>query len=83
MISGQSEYATVQSWDNDGDANKKSSIQILIDWLTTEENASKYFGGLDIEGRTSTARKETYHHHIRDLIKNENGKRFFILLFLK
>ena len=71
---GQSDYAAAQSWDNDGKENKRSSIEILIEWITTEENASKYFGGLDIEGKTSATRKEAYHHHIRDIIKNENGE---------
>ena len=55
------------------DTETKSSIDILIDWLTTEENANKYFGGLDIDGKTSATRKEAYHHHIRDIIKKENG----------
>ena len=66
---GQSKYEKAKSWDNDGNENSKSSIEVLVDWITTEENASKYFGGLDIEGKTSATRKEAYHHHIRDLIK--------------
>ena len=69
-----SEYASAQSWDNDGTDTHRSSIDILIGWLTTEENATKYFGGLDTDGRTSSNRKESYHHLIRDLIKNENGE---------
>jgi hypothetical protein len=71
----ESEYAIAQSWDNDGSDTKKSSIDVLINWFTTEENCSRYFGGLDREGRTSTNRKEAYHHHIRDLIEKENGKK--------
>ena len=50
-----------------------SSIEVLIEWLTTEENATNYFGGLDVDGQTNSNRKETYHHQIRDLIKEENG----------
>ena len=73
-VAGQSEYATSLSWDNDGSETQKSSIEVLIGWITTEENASLYFGGLDIEGRTSATRKEAYHHEIRDLIKAENGE---------
>ena len=72
---GESEYSIVQSWDKDGDVDTetKSSIDILIEWLTTEENATKYFGGLDIDGKTSASRKEAYHHLIRDMIMKENG----------
>ena len=69
-----SEYATAASWENDGDEINLSSIQVLINWLTTEENCSKYFGGIDVNGRTSANRKETYHHRIRDMIKDENGE---------
>ena len=70
----ESEYATASSWERDGDDKTESSIQVLINWLTTEENCSKYFGGIDVNGRTSANRKEAYHHHIRDLIRNENGE---------
>ena len=70
----ESEYATISSWDNDGDDTTKSSVAVLIDWMTTEENCSKYFGGLDANGRTSANRKEAYHLYIRDEIKKENGK---------
>ena len=68
-----SEYATTQNWEKDGTSTKMCSIEVLVDWLTTEENCSKYFGGLDANGRTSADRKEAYHHRIRDLIKAENG----------
>jgi hypothetical protein len=44
--------AGVYNWDKDRTEHKKSSIDILIDWLTTEENASKYFGGIDKNGKT-------------------------------
>jgi hypothetical protein len=65
---------TNPNWDKDGSTNTRSSIQILIDWLTTEENATKYFGGLDKDGRTSSDRKESYHNYISEIIKNENGE---------
>ena len=68
-----SEYATNQNWEKDGTSTKMCSIEVLVEWLTTEENCSKYFGGLDANGRTSADRKEAYHHRIRDLIKAENG----------
>ena len=74
----ESEYATSASWETDGDKTKLSSVQVLINWLTTEENCSTYFGGIDVNGRTSANRKETYHHQIRDMIKKENGKYPFL-----
>jgi hypothetical protein len=46
---------------------------LLIDWLTTEENASRYFGGADKDGRTQSERRDAYHHLIKDLIFKENG----------
>lgn len=53
---------TTPNWDKDETADKRSSIHFLIDWLTTEEHATKYFGGLDKDGRTSSDRKESYHN---------------------
>lgn len=73
-IKSHSEYAAAQTWDNDGGDSMKSSIDVLIEWLTTEENSTNYFGGVDTDGRTSSNRKETYHHRIRDFIKKENGE---------
>ena len=69
-----SEYSNNKCWDTDGNELNRSSIKVLLDWITTEENASSYFGGVDKKGDTSAMRKEAYHHHIRDLIKKENGK---------
>jgi hypothetical protein len=40
-------------WDKDSTDKCKSSIDVIIHWLTTEENATKYFGGLDKDGKTS------------------------------
>ena len=61
---GDSEYAISHSWDKDGSSKKKTSMEVLINWLTTEENCSSYFGGVDINGKTNGNRKETYHYHI-------------------
>ena len=70
----ESTYTLAQSWDNDGlQGSKQSSIRVLIDWLTTNENCSQYYGGVDEKGFTSADRKETYHYYIRDLIQKENG----------
>jgi hypothetical protein len=71
---GDSEYAILQSWDNDGSSRNKSSTEVLIEWLTTEENCTNYFGGVNEKGATNGNRKESYHYHIRDLIKSENGE---------
>jgi hypothetical protein len=68
------EHVTPAIWDKDGDENKKSSIRILIDWLTTEGNLSDYFGGVDKNGLTNGNRKETYHNLLATKIRNENGK---------
>ena len=57
---GDSKYATALSWEGDGSVTKKSSMQILIEWITTEENCSTYFGGLDASGHTNGNRKDTY-----------------------
>jgi hypothetical protein len=78
--SGNSNYAIAQSWDNDGNDGKRSSIRVLIDWLTTEPNCSVYFGGLNSDGRTNANRKETYHYEIRELIKKENGKYIVLMI---
>jgi hypothetical protein len=67
------ESATPALWDKDGGENKKSSICILIDWLTTEGNLSDYYGGTDKNGYTNSNRKETYHNLICNMIKQENG----------
>ena len=72
--SDDSEYASIQNWEKDGSDTSRSSMMVLIDWLSTQENCSSYFGGLDSNGNTSANRKETYHHHIRNLIMKENGK---------
>jgi hypothetical protein len=62
------------TWEGDGSKDTKSSSEVLINWLTTEENSVNYFGGSDKDGRTSSTRKETYHNQLVDLIKQENGK---------
>ena len=71
---GVSEYANSKCWDTDGNEVNRSSIKVLLDWLTTEENASNYFGGVNKKGQTSATRKEAYHHELRVMIKKENGK---------
>jgi hypothetical protein len=62
------------NWDRDGGNGKKPSIVVLVDWITTEGNLTKYYGGLDSEGNTNGNRKDGYHKILAALIKNENGK---------
>jgi hypothetical protein len=61
-------------WDKDGSIWTKSSEEVVVDWLSYEENTSSYFGGVDMDGKTSADRKESYHLVIQSLIKKENGK---------
>lgn len=66
---------TNSNWDSDGiEGVCVSSSRVLVNWLTTEENATAYFGGSNKDWRTSSTRKETYHNIISTLIKNENGE---------
>jgi hypothetical protein len=63
------------NWEKDSNGGKNlSSIQVLIDWLTTEENASQYFGGVNEQGKTNAMRKEGYHKVIKDLIFEKTGE---------
>jgi hypothetical protein len=61
-------------WDKDGSIWTKSSEEVVVDWLTYEENTSSYFGGVDMDGKTSSDRKESYHLVIQSLIQKENGE---------
>jgi hypothetical protein len=79
---GKSEYSVMKNWEEDGNEINRSSIKVLLDWITTEENASNYFGGVDKKGKTNSNRKEAYHNHIRDLIKKENGKYLFHSIYM-
>jgi hypothetical protein len=63
-------------WDKDGSSSQRSSIQVLVDWITTEENASSYFGGKNKKGKTTGSRKETHHFEITKVIQKENGEYF-------
>jgi hypothetical protein len=65
---------TLFNWDKDGGNGKPSSTEILVNWLTTEENASSYYGGVDRRGKTNANRKEQYHKLIAMLIHKTNGK---------
>lgn len=65
---------TPMNWEKDGRDGKMSSAAVVVNWLTTEENASSYFGGVDKRGKTNSKRKETYHTLLSMLIHKENGK---------
>jgi hypothetical protein len=73
----------VNNWERDGVNGTRCSSRVLIEWLTTEENASKYLGGCDKDGRTSSTRKETYHNILADLIEKENGKHMVLRFISK
>jgi hypothetical protein len=63
------------NWDKDSNGGKNpSSIEVLIEWLTTEENASQYFGGVNEAGKTNAMCKEGYHKLIKELILQKTGK---------
>ena len=60
-------------WDSDGTENSLSSEAVIINWLTTAENAEQYFGGT--HGKNNTVNgisKDTYHVRISNLIHKEN-----------
>ena len=73
-----SDYALTQNWEKDGSPTCRTSMMVLVDWMSTQENCSSYFGGVDSKGNTSANRKDTYHHHIRNLILKENGKTYLL-----
>jgi hypothetical protein len=62
------------NWDNDGGNGKRSSIQVLVDWITTEENCTFYYGGKLKKGQTCGQRKEGFHYLIAEEIRKENSK---------
>jgi hypothetical protein len=72
---------TLFNWDKDGGNGKPSSTEILVNWLTTEENASSYYGGVNRRGKTNANRKEQYHKLIAMLIHKTNGKFDYVLKF--
>jgi hypothetical protein len=59
-------------WDKDGFYNVRSSEQVVLDWLTTEENTSSYYRGVSKDGQTSANRKYSYHLKLSAEIKKEN-----------
>ena len=61
-------------WDNDGGENNLSSEEVIINWITTNENAEMYFGGNHgSNNSTNGISKETYHVRLSNLIHRENG----------
>jgi hypothetical protein len=74
---------TKTHWDKDGSSTTCTSIQVLVDWLTMEENSSSYFGGKNSKGQTNGSRRETHHYAIAQLIKSENGMFISLLMFYK
>ena len=61
-------------WDCDGTENSLSSEEVIINWLTTNENAEMYFGGNHgTKNSVNGVTKDTYHVRISNLIHKENG----------
>jgi len=57
------------AWDNDGPTDQVSSLSILIDWLTTEGNNTKYHGCTKDQSLTEGGvRKSEYQQQICNLI---------------
>jgi hypothetical protein len=82
--SEKTQSATPYNWNKDGvPGSVRSSTEILIDWMTTEENITKYYGGLDKNGKTNADRRHHYHLVIKDMIQSENSKYFLILIFFR
>jgi hypothetical protein len=70
-------------WDKDRNIWTKSSEEVLVDWLTYEESMSSYFGGVDMDGKTKSDRKESYHLVMQSMIQSENGKTITnVLIFI-
>ena len=56
--------AAQTSWSKDG------RLDVLLDWITTEDNYSSYCGG---DSNTSGTSKATYHSKIAAMIEDETG----------
>ena len=65
-------------WHNDNiEENGKTSIEILFDWLTVEQNGTKYLGAKDSRSQQTDGKTKTAcHKEISDMIKNELGEFF-------
>ena len=62
-------------WDSDGGNGKLSSEEVIVQWLSTNENSDKYFGGvIGQHRRTNCTSKDTYHTRLSNMIRDENGK---------
>ena len=49
-------------WDSDGGNGKLLSEEVIVQWLTTNENSDRYFGGvIGQKKRTNGTLKDTYH----------------------
>jgi hypothetical protein len=58
--------------------HQKGSEDCLIDWITTIENASSYFGGVGKDEQASANRKHMYHLLLSDTICKENGEYYVV-----
>ena len=79
ITSNRNSVAGNLRWNSDSKEGSRSSEEILVHWLTDEENAEKYFGGNHgSKNQVNGIRKDMYHSQISRLIFEENGKEKYI-----
>ena len=62
-------------WDNDARNGSLTSEGLIVEWLTDESNAEKYFGGKHGHNNTVNGiRKDSYHVYLSSKIKETTGK---------
>ena len=72
IMSGDS--SLLPRWDNDNiHPNGMTSISALLEWVTTEENGSMYFGGNNSHGHPNGISKDKYHQIIAREIRQKTG----------
>ena len=66
---------TMTRWDSDArDENGMTSEEVIVYWLTDEENCERYFGGKHgSKGASDGTRKDEYHNLLSQLIMEANG----------
>ena len=74
------EHKTAKFWDNDGSDTSPSSLDILLQWLTDQGNAAKYFGAKDTTtdsvgfNADDGVTKQGLCNEISQIILQKNGK---------
>lgn len=75
IVSTQTNQTTTKFWDNDAET---SSLSILLEWITDERNADKYFGAQDTSSKSGFSiddgiTKAGLCKQISEIIKTTNG----------